>query len=357
MSSIEQLRSIGQSIWIDNITRDLLDDGTIARYVEDLGVTGLTSNPSIFEKAVAHSSAYDESLLSATEGGASIEDAFFSVAIEDLQRAADLFAPIHEATLGVDGWVSLEVSPLLADNAEDTIAAAQVLFEQAQRSNLFIKIPGTPAGLRAIEEVTAAGVPVNVTLLFSTQQYLEAAKAYYRGMERRIAQGLDAAIHSVASLFISRWDVAVNDTVPADLHNTLGIAVGQSSFAAYREFMRSDWVAGLIAQGAPVQRLLFASTGMKDPHARDTLYVEELAAADTVNTMPDNTLAAFADHGEITQGLRDHQGEAGEILARIAEHVDLPALAERLLQEGKRSFIASWESLLNSVRSKVKAQP
>ena len=356
MSSIEQLRKVGQSIWIDNITRDLLDDGTIGRYIVEWGVTGLTSNPSIFEKAVANSSAYDAALRASVAHGASVEAAFFEAAIDDLRRAADLFQPIFEATHGIDGWVSLEVSPLLADNAEDTIAAAVALFAQAQRSNLYIKIPGTPAGLRAIEEAIAAGVPVNVTLLFSTQQYLEAAKAYYRGIERRINEGLDPAIHSVASLFISRWDVAINDQVPADLCNSLGIAIGATSYAAFQELINSDWVAGLIAQGAPVQRLLFASTGMKDPHARDTLYVEALAARDTVNTMPDNTLAAFVDHGEVLAGLSPHQAEAAETLARIAEHVDLPALAERLLQDGKRSFIASWESLLTTVSTKVDAQ-
>ncbi len=356
MSSIEQLHKVGQSIWIDNITRDLLDDGTIGRYIAEWGVTGLTSNPSIFEKAVAKSSAYDAALGASVANGASVEAAFFEAAIDDLRRAADLFQPIFEATNGIDGWVSLEVSPLLADNVEDTIAAAVALFAQAQRSNLYIKIPGTPAGLRAIEEAIAAGVPVNVTLLFSTQQYVEAAKAYYRGIERRITEGLDPAVHSVASLFISRWDVAVNDQVPADLHNVLGIAIGATSYAAFQELINSDWVSGLIAQGAPVQRLLFASTGMKDPHARDTLYVEALAARDTVNTMPDNTLAAFVDHGEIEVGLSPHQSEAAETLARIAEHVDLPALAERLLQDGKRSFIASWESLLTTVSTKVDAQ-
>jgi len=355
MSSIEDLHAVGQSIWIDNITRDLLDDGTIARYMSEYGVSGLTSNPSIFEKAVANSHAYDDALIKASAQGYSSEEAFFSVAIDDLRRAADLFAPIHAATGGVDGWVSLEVSPLLADNANETIDAAISLFAQADRDNLYIKIPGTPAGLRAIEAAVAAGVPVNVTLLFSTEQYLEAAKAYYRGIERRINDGLNPAVHSVASLFISRWDVAVNDRVPADLHNALGIAVGRTSYAAFRELLASTWVSGLLAQGAPVQRLLFASTGMKDPTARDTLYVESLAAYETVNTMPDTTLAAFVDHGDISVGLDPIQGEAGEILARVAAHIDLPELAERLLEEGKRSFIASWESLLNSVSAKVDA--
>jgi transaldolase len=353
MSSIEQLHTVGQSIWIDNITRDLLDDGTIAHYITHFGVSGLTSNPSIFEKAVANSKAYDKALVSAVERGLSTEDAFFSVAIDDLRRAADLFAPIHEATDGIDGWVSLEVSPLLADNAQDTIGAAISLFARAERKNLYIKIPGTSAGIRAIEAVIAAGVPVNVTLLFSTEQYLEAAKAYYRGIERRIQEGLDPRVQSVASLFISRWDVAVNDRVPADLHNQLGICVGRSTYAAFRDLLASSWVAGLVAKGAPVQRLLFASTGMKDPSARDTLYVEALAAEDTVNTMPDNTLLAFADHGEVSAGLEPLQREAAERLAQIAEHIDLPELAERLLDEGKRSFISSWELLLNSVSTKV----
>jgi transaldolase len=354
MSAIDQLRGVGQSIWIDNITRDLLNDGTIASYIENLGVTGLTSNPSIFEKAVKNSSAYDQALQEAVAAGASIEDAFFSVALADLCQAADLFRPIYDATNTIDGWVSLEVSPLLADDAAGTVQAALALFKAANRPNLYIKIPGTPAGLPAIEEAIAAGIPVNVTLLFSTEQYLEAARAYYRGIERRIAEGLNPEVHSVASLFISRWDVAVNDQVPAEFHNALGLAIGQSSFAAYRELVEGEWVSSLRAQGAPVQRLLFASTGVKDPSARDTLYVEQLAAADTVNTMPDSTLAAFADHGVIAGGLAAEQPGAIDVLTSIAEHLDLHELAQRLLDEGKQSFVTSWESLLASVEAKVR---
>ena len=271
MSALDDLTAAGQSVWIDNITRDLLDDGTIARYIETLRVTGLTSNPSIFDKAVRGSSAYDNQVRALTQDGLSAEQVFFELAIDDLRRAADLFAPAHQATSGLDGWVSLEVSPLLADDTEQTVAAAISLAAKAQRDNLFIKIPGTPAGLPAIEAAIAAGVPVNVTLLFSTEQYLSAADAYLSGLERRRDEGKDLNVHSVASLFISRWDVAANAVVPAELVNKLGVAVGEDAFGAFRALIDTDRVQQLIANGAPIQRLLFASTGTKDPSAPDTL--------------------------------------------------------------------------------------
>jgi transaldolase len=353
MTRTVELSAAGQSIWIDNITRDLLDKGTIASYISDLDVRGLTSNPSIFNAAVSKSAAYDEQIRSLAATGPKVEELFFSLAIDDLRRAADLFAPAHAATGGIDGWVSLEVSPLLADDTEGTIAAAKALHAEADRENLYIKIPGTPAGLPAITEAIAAGVPVNVTLLFSTTQYLAAADAYLSGLERRLAAGEDLGVSSVASLFISRWDVAANPSLPPELANTLGVAVGAQSYAAYRQLLVSDRVAGLLAAGAPIQRLLFASTGTKDPAAPDTLYVESLAAPDTINTMPDSTLLAFADHGEL-DGVLDEHGRAAEAaIAAASEHLDVAALAERLQLEGKESFSTAWRSLLEAVASKA----
>lgn len=353
MSALDDLTAAGQSVWIDNITRDLLDDGTIARYIETLRVTGLTSNPSIFDKAVRGSSAYDNQVRALSQDGLSAEQVFFELAIDDLRRAADLFAPVHQATSGLDGWVSLEVSPLLADDTAQTVDAAISLAAKAQRDNLFIKIPGTPAGLPAIEAAIAAGVPVNVTLLFSTDQYLAAADAYLSGLEQRHAEGKDLNVHSVASLFISRWDVAANPTVPAELANKLGVAVGEDAFGAFRALIDSDRVQQLIVHGAPIQRLLFASTGTKDPSAPDTLYVDSLVGPDTVNTMPDGTLHAFADHGSVPAILPNDRSGASQTLDRFAEAgVDLSALAARLQQEGKDAFVASWRELIAAVESK-----
>jgi transaldolase len=353
MSALHDLTEAGQSIWIDNITRDLLDDGTIASYIAELSVTGLTSNPSIFDKAVRGSSAYDDQVASLAAEGLTAEEIFFQLAIDDLRRAADLFAPVHAATAGVDGWVSLEVSPLLADDTTRTVDAAISLAAQAGRDNLFIKIPGTPAGLPAIEAAIAAGVPVNVTLLFSTEQYLAAADAYLRGLEQRLAEGKDLAVHSVASLFISRWDVAVAGSVPSALQNALGLAIGAEAYAAYRSLLASDRVTRLVAAGAPIQRLLFASTGTKDPAAPDTLYVDGLVAPDTVNTMPDGTLHAFAEHGSVPAILPSDGGDAEQVLASISDAgVDIAALANRLQQEGKDAFVASWEELIAAVKTK-----
>ena len=355
MSTTTELTAAGQSIWIDNITRDLLDDGTIARYIAELSVRGLTSNPSIFNNAVSKSSAYDDQILTLTAAGMTGEERFFALALDDLTRAADLFAPVHEASAGLDGFVSLEVSPRLADDTAGSVAAALSLHEAAGRTNLYIKIPGTPAGLPAITEAIAAGVPVNVTLLFSTEQYLAAADAYLASLERRASAGLDLGVSSVASLFISRWDVAANPLVPAELANKIGVAIGGEAYGAYRELVGSTRVAELVAAGAPIQRLLFASTGTKDPSAPDTLYVESLAAPDTVNTMPDSTLLAFEDHGAL-DGVLDPSGAAArQVLDEAATHVDLGALAERLQIEGKDSFGAAWNSLLDAVDAKALA--
>ncbi|HKH15289.1 MAG TPA: transaldolase [Solirubrobacterales bacterium] len=352
MKPTEELHELGQSLWLDNITRDMLGDGTLGRYIDELSITGLTSNPTIFDKAISKGDAYDEQITELTEQGQSPEDIFFAVAVSDLQGAADLFAPVHERTDGVDGFVSLEVSPLLADDASATIDQVRRLHDQGNRDNLFIKIPGTVAGLEAIEESIYAGLPINVTLLFSTDQYLAAAEAYMRGIERRIRENLDPVVTSVASLFISRWDVAVADEVSDELRNRLGIAVGKRTYRAYRELLESDRWQQLENDGARPQRLLFASTGTKDPSASDVLYVEAFAAPDTINTMPDKTLLAFADHGEVGDPIPADGGDAAEVLAAFqSAGVDTDELATRLQHEGAEAFNKSWNDLLESIES------
>ena len=344
------LHELGQSLWLDNITRTMLDDGTLERYIAELSVTGLTSNPTIFDKAITSGQAYDEQIAEQLAAGASDEEAFFELALADLRRAADLFAPIHERTDGVDGWVSLEVSPLLADDAEATIEQARSLHERGERDNLLTKIPGTEAGRTAIEETIFAGIPVNVTLLFSAEQYLAAAEAYMRGLERRIADGLDPAVGSVASVFISRWDKAVTDSVPDELRDRLGIAVAGRAYRAYRELLDSERWQRLANEGARPQRLLWASTGTKNPDASDVLYVAALAAPFTVNTMPEETLLAFAEHGEVTRAFPADGGDAEGQLAAFAEAgVDSDALAAQLQSEGAKTFDDSWTELLASI--------
>jgi transaldolase len=346
-NATRQLQEQGQSIWLDNITRTLLTSGTLARYVDQLSVTGLTSNPTIFDKAIEGSDAYDETIGSSAASG---EPLLFELALDDLRAAADLFRPVHERTAGMDGWVSLEVSPDLADDATKTVAEAVRLHAQAERPNLFIKIPGTRAGIDAIEEAIFRGVPVNVTLLFSCSQYVAAAEAYLRGIERRIAAGRDPGVHSVASLFVSRWDVAAAEVVSPELRNRLGIAIGTKTYAAYRELLASERWRRLQDAGADPQRLLFASTGTKDPAASDVLYVEALAAELTINTMPDTTLLAFADHGHVRGLLPDDGGDVDETLARFTQAgIDLDALALRLQQEGAAAFSASWAKLLDRI--------
>ncbi|MGA8745206.1 MAG: transaldolase [Solirubrobacterales bacterium] len=353
MKPTARLHEAGQSLWLDNITRTMLDDGTLAGYIDELSVTGLTSNPTIFDKAISGGDAYDEQIANDAAAAGSGEELFFGLAIADLRRATDLFAAVHERTDGVDGFVSLEVSPLLADDTEATIAQAAQLHAEAARENLFIKIPGTEAGLAAIEESIFAGIPVNVTLLFSREHYLAAAGAYMRGVERRIEAGLDPSIASVASLFVSRWDVAVADQVPAELRNRLGIAIGARTYRAYHELLDSDRWQRLLNEGARAQRLLWASTGTKDPDARDVLYIEALASPFTVNTMPEGTLVAFADHGEVGELLAADGGDAEQALAGFGRAgVDVDALARRLQEEGKRAFVDSWNDLLASIESK-----
>lgn len=355
MKATEVLHERGQSLWLDNITRAMLDSGMIARYVERYSVTGLTSNPSIFDKAIA-GGGYDDAIREKAGRGLAGEDLFFELAIEDLRRAADLFLPVHERTDGVDGWVSLEVSPLLAHDTARTVQAAADLHARAARRNLFIKIPGTREGLPAVTEALAAGVPINVTLLFSAEQYLAAAEAYMAALERRVEQGLDPAVGSVASVFMSRWDVAVAGRVPGELSNRLGLAVGLDVYRAYREVMDSERFQRLENAGARMQRLLWASTSTKDPAAADTLYVHGLAAPFTIDTMPDTTLKAFYDHGEVGEPLPADGGDADAILARFAEAgIDADQLAERLQQEGAESFVAAWKDLMDRIGAQASA--
>jgi transaldolase len=349
----QRLHELGQSLWLDNITRDMLEDGTLQRYIDELSITGLTSNPTIFDKAISSGSAYDEHITELHERGLEPEPAFFELALADLRDAARMFEPINQRTDGVDGWVSLEVSPLLADDARATIAQVAELHSQADCNNIFIKIPGTDAGREAIEEAIFAGTPINVTLLFSTEQYLGAAEAYMRGVERRIEAGLDPAVPSVASIFVSRWDVAVADQVSQELRNRLGIAVARQSYRAYRELLDSERWQRLANEGVRPQRLLFASTGTKDPEAPDTLYVEALAAPFTVNTMPDKTLLAFADHGEVSDPIPADGGDAEQVLAEFeAAGVDVAELAARLQREGADAFDKSWNELMHSIEEK-----
>lgn len=350
------LADLGQSIWVDNITRAMLDDGTLAGYIADYSVTGLTSNPTIFDKAISSGEDYTGQIVELAGRGEDPEAIFFDLAIDDLGRAADLFLPTHRATDGVDGWVSLEVSPLLADDAEATVGQAVELHGRADRDNLLIKIPGTEAGLAAIEEATFRGIPVNVTLLFSTAHYLAQADAWMKGVERRIEEGLDPVVGSVASLFISRWDAAVIDEVPESLRAKLGIAVGAEAYAAYRELLDSERAERIRQAGGRMQRLLMASTGTKDPEASDVLYVEGLAAPDTVNTMPEATLLAFADHGEVPAPLGADGGDSAAVLTAYREAgFDLDALAIRLQEEGKQAFADSWAGLVDSISGRLQA--
>ncbi len=352
MNPTQQLQNLGQSLWLDNITRDLLTSGTLSGYIRKLSVTGLTSNPSIFDLAITKSHSYDDAIREKKAEGKSGEELFFELAIEDLREAADLFAPVHQATGGGDGWVSLEVSPSLAYDAPGTIKAAIRLHEQAQRPNLLIKIPGTREGLKAIEEVIFRGVPVNVTLLFSFAQYTAAAEAYLRGIERRIAGGLDPRVHSVASMFISRWDKAVMGKIAKPLEDRLGIAVAKQTYKAYREMLSSSRWLSAQKSGARPQRLLWASTGTKDPAASDVLYVRALAAPDTINTIPEKTLLAFADHGSVEGVMPADGGDSEKVLALFAKaHVDVDKLAADLLCEGAAGFVTSWNELLCEIDS------
>lgn len=356
MNATHTLHNLGQSIWLDNITRDMLDSGTLKRYIDEWSVTGLTSNPTIFDHAIKNSPAYDLSMREKLVRGKSGEGLFFDVALEDITRAAALFAPVHQRTNGIDGWVSLEVSPLLAHDTAGSLAAAKDLHARAAQPNLFIKIPGTPEGLPAIEEAIFTGIPVNVTLLFSREQYLAAANAYMRGIERRIESGLDPKVASVASLFISRWDVAVQGKTPESLRAKLGIAIAMRTYKAYCELLREARVRRIMNFGGMPQRLLWASTGTKDPQASDILYVKGLASPFTVNTMPDSTLKAFADHGELAGSLPEDGGDCEQVLQQFAQAgIDVDKLAQRLQDEGAESFVKSWKDLLEVIQTRSSA--
>jgi transaldolase len=361
MKPTERLHELGQSLWLDNITRPMLRDGVLEGYIRDLSVTGLTSNPSIFDKAISGGDAYDEQIAEEAPkaaagervGATETEKIFFELALADLRDACDLFAGVHRRTSRVDGYCSLEVSPLIADDAGATIEEAKALHAKGERDNLYIKIPGTQAGREAIEESIFAGIPINVTLLFDDKQYLGAADAYMRGLERRIEAGLDPNVPSVASIFMSRWDVAVAKEVPDDLVNRLGIAVGGRAYRAYNELLESDRMRRLMNEGARPQRLLWASTGTKDPDASDTLYIEAFASPFTVNTMPEPTLTAFADHGQVSDLLPKDGGNAEQVLAEFVQAgIDIAALATRLQEEGKESFNKAWNEMLQTIESK-----
>ena len=356
MSNLHDLHKLGQSLWLDNISRAILDDGTMKKYVDEFEITGLTSNPSIFDKSISGSDAYDKAISEQAKSAKSPEALFIELALEDLRRAADLFKPVFNRSKTMDGWVSMEVSPLLAADTKGSIAAARQIHDQAATENLLVKIPGTPEGVPAIEESIFNGIPINVTLLFSAEQYLASAHAYLRGIERRIEAGRDPVVRSVASLFVSRWDKASEDELPEELHNKLGIAIAQRTYRGYRELLASPRWTKLANAGAQPQRLLWASTGTKDPKASDTLYVEALAAPDTINTIPEKTLHAFADHGKVGAPMAEDGGDCETMLKKISEAgVDIDALAKRLQEEGAESFVESWNHLLKSVADKAKA--
>jgi transaldolase len=356
MRPTEVLHNLGQSLWLDNITRDLLDSGTLKHYIDELSVTGLTSNPTIFDHGITHSKSYDSEIRRLMGSGLSGEELFFELAVQDLTRAADLFAPIHERTAGVDGWVSLEVSPLLAYDAKATVVEARALHKKANRRNLFIKIPGTKEGAPAIEDAIFLGIPVNVTLLFTRDHYLAAVEAYMRGLELRVASGLSPDVPSVASLFVSRWDKATMDQVPDWDRDKLGVAIGRQVYAAYRDLLDSDRWQQLASCGARPQRLLFASTGTKDPKASDVLYIGALAAPNTINTMPEETLLAFGEHGRVSSVIPRGGGDCEQVLAEFGSvGVDVAKLGIDLQSEGTKSFDDSWQDLLNAIEAKSKA--
>ncbi len=356
MSMTKTLHDLGQSLWLDNITREILDDGTLSRYIEQFSITGLTSNPTIFDEAIGKTAAYDKGIRQKAAAGLSGEDLFVELALEDLRRAADLFRPEFDRTKGLDGWVSMEVSPLLANNTQGTIDAALRIHKQANRPNLYVKIPGTPAGVPAIEAAIFAGVPINVTLLFSREQYLKVADAYMRALERRIAAGLDPKINSVASVFVSRWDRAVADKVPQELSGLLGIAIMQRTYRAHCELISAKRWKDLEAKGARKQRMLWASTGTKDPKAPAGLYVEALAAPDTIDTMPEKTLLAFAASGNLKGVMAKDGGDAEDVLGRFARAgIDVNALAAQLQVDGAASFVKSWTELMKRIEDKSAA--
>ncbi len=356
MNKAQELHDLGQSLWLDNITREMLDNGSLRRYIDEFAITGLTSNPTIFDEAIGNTDAYDDGIREKAQAGKSGESLFMELALEDLRCAADLFRPVFDRTEGVDGWVSMEVSPLLANDTSGSIEAAASTHRQAGRPNLYVKIPGTAAGIPAIEESILDGVPINVTLLFSREQYLAAAEAYMRGIERRLSAKRDPRVASVASLFVSRWDKAVGDSSPPELRNRLGIAIAGRTYRAYCELLASRRWRKLLAAGARPQRLLWASTGTKDPKASDTLYVEALAAPDTIDTIPEKTLRAFADHGKLNGVMAEDGGDAEAVLANFAKAgINTDALATELQRDGAQAFVKSWNELMTRIADKSHA--
>lgn len=353
MKITQALHELPQSLWLDNITREILDNGTLQRYIAEFSVTGLTSNPTIFDEAIGSTTAYDSGIAEKARAGMVGEALFIELALEDLRRAAELFRPVFNRSSGADGWVSMEVSPLLADDAPATLEAALIIQQQAARPNLYVKIPGTESGIKAIEESIFAGVPINVTLLFSREHYLAAAGAYMRGIERRIAAGLNPRISSVASIFVSRWDRAVSGKVPDDLQNKLGIAIARRTYRAYRELLDSRRWLDLAAAGARSQRLLWASTGTKDPKARPSLYVEALAAPDTIDTLPEKTLLSFAAQGQLQGVMPPDGGDCESVLTRFAQAgIDIDALGAQLQRDGAQAFVKSWQELMKRITDK-----
>lgn len=353
-SKTKQLHEQGVSLWLDNITRKILNNGTLEKYINELSVTGLTSNPTIFDNAISKSAEYDSAIRKLGDS-LSDEELFFELAVEDIQGAADLFQPVHERTSGVDGFVSIEVSPLLAHDTQSTIKAAKTIFKKVNRPNVFIKIPGTPEGLPAIEQAIAEGIPVNVTLLFSAAQYLAAAEAWLKGAETRAKKGLNPDIRSVASVFVSRWDKAVSEQVSDDLKNKLGIATSQKTYEAYLSFLQSNRVQKLMNFGVSPQRLLWASTGAKDPTVSDVIYIENLVAPFTVNTMPENTLLAFANHGKVDKPMPFSCAVTDALLDDFKnENINTVQLAEQLQNQGAESFVDSWNHLIKTIGEKRK---
>ncbi len=352
MNTIQHLRKLGQSLWLDSISRPMLDDGRLERYANELGVTGLTSNPTIFDEAIG-TGAYDDDIARKSREGKSGEELFTELALADLRRAAELFRPAHERTQGVDGWVSMELSPLLAADTAGSVSAATRIHRAAALPNLFVKIPGTPEGVPAIEQSIFGGVPINVTLLFSAEQYLASANAYLRGIERRLEAGRPPVVASVASLFVSRWDKAVADKVPAVLRNRLGIAIAQRTYVAYRELYESARWKKLAAAGARPQRMLWASTGTKDPNAPESLYAEAFAAPDTIDTLPEKTLLSLSRLDHLPPPMPTDGGDSLHILAEIQRAgIDTDALALRLQRDGAEAFVKSWHSLMDRIADK-----
>ena len=355
-NAAQRLHEVGQSLWLDSINRAMLRSGALARYVSELAVTGLTSNPTILGHAMAASTDYDASLRTWLQHGVNEpQDLVYRLALEDLAAAASLFYPAWDATQGGDGYVSIEVPPDLAYETPRTVALAKWLQDEAGFENLLVKIPGTPQGLAAMEEAVVAEIGINVTLLFSDAQYLQTAEAYVRALERRLEAGLSLAVPSVASVFVSRWDKAADPLLSPEMHGRLGLAEAKKVYASYRQLLSSERWHALAQAGARPQRVLWASTSAKDPALADTYYVEALAAPDTIDTMPEKTLLAFAEHGVVGDLLEADYARAEEVVAAVAgQDVDVDALAESLQRQGARAFGADWASLLDAIATKSK---